>query len=76
MIDAHVFLGDSLLEMNDAVNESSTGILTEDEIKDYEKRYIEILEAGKDECPEISTKTGVVHFAKFGLAYKSLPITL
>ena len=46
-----------LLEMNDAVNESSTGILTEDEIKDYEKRYIDILEAGKNECPEISTKT-------------------
>ena len=46
-----------LLEMNAAVNASSTGILTEDEIKDYEKRYLEILEAGKTECPENLAKT-------------------
>jgi transposase len=46
-----------LLEMNAAVNASSAGILTEDEIKDYEKRYLEILEEGKNECPEIPAKT-------------------
>lgn len=45
------------LEMNAAVNASSTGILTEDEIKDYEERYLAILEAGKNECPELPAKT-------------------
>ena len=43
--------------MNAAVNASSTGILTEDEIKDYEERYLAILEAGKNECPELPAKT-------------------
>ena len=46
-----------LLEMNAAVNASSTGMLTEDEIKEYEKRYLEILEEGKNECPEIPAET-------------------
>lgn len=41
-----------LLEMNTAAKQSDTGILTEDEINAYEKRYLEILEKGKNECPE------------------------
>ena len=45
-----------LLEMNAAVNASSTGMLTEDEIKDYEKRYLAILEEGNNECPETPEK--------------------
>ena len=47
-----------LIEMNKATSESSTGILTEDEIKDYEKRYLAILEAGKSECPEVTVASG------------------
>lgn len=47
-----------LLEMNVAVNASSTGILTEDEIKAYEKRYLTILETGKNECPEATMESG------------------
>ena len=46
-----------LLEMNAAVNASSTGMLTEDEIKEYEKRYLKILEEGKNECPETPSET-------------------
>ena len=45
------------MEMNAAVNASSTGMLTEDEIKEYEKRYLKILEEGKNECPETPSET-------------------
>ena len=47
-----------LLEMNVAVNASSTCILTEHEIKAYEKRYLKILETGKNECPEATMESG------------------
>ena len=41
-----------LVEMNKVVNEFSSGMLTEDEIKGYDKRYLEILEASRGERPE------------------------
>ncbi len=42
---------DLLEEMNVAVKESDSGVLLEDKIKSYQKRYRTVLTKGKKECP-------------------------
>lgn len=49
---------DLLLEMNKAAKASDTGTLSKTEIETYEKRYLELLESGKQECPEIQVSKG------------------
>ena len=40
-----------LLEMNDAVNVTETGMLHANDCAGYKKKYREIIEAGENECP-------------------------
>ena len=49
---------DLLLEMNKAAKDSDTGTLSKTEIETYEKRYLALLESGKQECPEIQVSKG------------------
>lgn len=47
-----------LKEMNKAVHASDDGVLPEEDIKDYDSKYMAILEEGKKECPEKIVKKG------------------
>ncbi len=44
--------------MNRAARQSTTGVLSEAQIGAYEKRYLAMLETGKEECPDIPAKYG------------------
>ena len=49
---------DLLKEMNKAVHSADDGVLPEEDIKQYDDKYVGILEEGKKECPEIKVKKG------------------
>lgn len=49
---------DLLKEMNKAVHISKNGVLSEEEITSYEHKYMDILESGKQECPEEEVTKG------------------
>jgi transposase len=49
---------DLLIEMNKASKASSDGVLSKTEIEVYEKKYLDLLESGKKECPEIIVSRG------------------
>lgn len=44
--------------MNKAVHISKNGVLSEEEITSYEHKYMDILESGKQECPEEEVTKG------------------
>ena len=53
-----------LKEMNNAVHDSESGVLSEEAIRNYEHKYLQILENGKLECPEIEVKRGTAKKGK------------